>query len=314
MNIALITYDEKIKNELVNKLAGNYVKTYVDSISMLKDLDEFNPSIIIYDASAGDFAFDDLKFLISRDKVKGKKFKVLYSKLNPLNEDNFAGENLEFYVKEDDIDRLADEILKEESSFTEEVPEFEEPTSSFSPEDIETFYQTNETSEEIPEFEEMFSNTPESEVEELQQPQTLEEFQMEPEIEIPEMPPEIKQEEPVFEAVEEEKPSTSTINISFDLDDIKKGIVMVAVDKLVENIKNEPEIKELTDNIARDFVDRIEEELESLKEEIKKEVRENIFSKLEEEITNILKQDLKNYIAEITSKIVKEKLDQIFNK
>ncbi len=323
MNIALITYDEPLKNEILNKLAGNNIKTYVDSISMLKELDEFNPSIIIYDASAGNFAFDDLKFLISREKVKGKPFKVLYSKLNPIDRKSLSGENIEFYAKEDEIDRLISETKKqiEEMETVEEIPEFEESTPEFSPEDIESFYQSDETSENIPEFESMFSNAAEEEINDFQEiPQSLEEIQFEPEAK--EEHKILKENETkqsisdftIPEPIEKPVLSTSNINISLDIDDIKKGIVMVAVDKLVENIKNEPQIKNLTDDIARDFVSRIEDELENLKEELKNEVRDKILPKIEEEITAILKQDLKDYIAEITSKIVKEKLDQIFKK
>ena len=328
MNVALITYDENLKKELVEKLPNITIKTYIDSISMLKDIDNFNPSIIIYDASTGDFAQEDLKFLISRNKVKDKKFKVLYSDLNPINKDEFK-EDIPFFNKDREIQNLINDISKEiggqvTSTQTYEtqssVKEMMDIPSLETPEDIESFYATQSEDEErnIPSFEEMLD----SQMIQDRNPDVDEEPA------IPEIPEEILKAQQETEEVSQKKETleeperkvssieshSSIINITISKEEIEKSIVNLALEKLIEDLKNDPEIEEIKNTISRDFIERITEEVKELKEEIKKEFKENISKRLEEEINLILKQELKDYIAQITTKIVEDRLNQIFRK
>jgi ribosomal protein L29 len=314
MNIAVITYDDDFKHSIVNNLAGNNVKSYIDSISMLKELENFNPEIIIYDASAGDFALDDLKFLISRNKVKDKKFVIAYSKLNPVKKENLDIDNLNvsLFSKEDQLQDLINYVKEESEKNTQENSV--EQTYFSSPEDIEEFYSS--TGENTAEFESIFSqelkndeNFKEDFVFEI--PDLEEDF----ELEIPQLKENSKIiEESIIPEKKKEIRSANIINITIDVKEIKKSIVNIAVDKLVENLKNQPEIKELTSDISKDFVSKVESELENLKEEIRNEIKQNVIHKMEEEITSMFKQELKDYITQLTSDIVKEKLSQIFGK
>lgn len=356
MKIALITFDENLQNKLINSIGEAYIQAYVDSISLLKDIENLKPSIIIYDASAGDFAIDDLKFLLSKEKLKGKEFKVLYSEENPIKKKEIEAENISFYEKTKDLDKLIKEILDEISNFegnteykdlsspieiNENFQEQIDNTALFSsPEDIESLYNQegnnldiqNSKKEEIPGFEDMFSDMTMEDFSNIETPITesvennleINNQDLSPSLEIPEIEEvyskeNLEKEKPITEKQKETISSNVPINsdiISFSLnkEEIKEQVIKLAVDKLVSLIKEDPDIKQITENIQKDFVERLNKELENLKEEIRAEVKGKILGKIEEEITNTLKQDLKDYIADITAKIVKEKLNQIFNK
>ncbi len=266
MKIAVISFDPNIAEIFRNTFGEDNVRIYIDSISMLKEIEEFNPTYIVYDASAGDFAFDDLKFLLSRDKVKDKIFKVLYSEEQPLVLDELENvSNIDFYKKESQIEDLIEDILKTEKAFSEK--EEKEPP-AIAPKEVE------QLQEDIPS---------------LQEP--------------PKTKPKQTQELPI-----------DKLCIELDKREIKDLIITLTVEKLVNQMLESQEIKEFVEAAKKEFIKRLTKELESIAEEIRVEVKRTVFKQVEDEIIYSLKTDLKDYIANITAKLIKEKIDQAFGR
>lgn len=141
MNIAVISFDQDFINQIKRELPGGKIRGYIDSLSMLKELSEFNPDVIIYDASSGEFAIDDLKFLLTRDKVEKKKFRVLLSKEQPVDIDSFPEvEDIIYYTKETDIGKLVEDIRSETGIPAKENIIEETPISTGNMED---FFETS---------------------------------------------------------------------------------------------------------------------------------------------------------------------------
>ena len=102
------------------------------------------------------------------------------------------------------------------------------------------------------------------------------------------------------------------INISED--EIKRLIVNETVNRMVKELKNDQTLKELIENVQKDFIDRTEKELEGLKEVVKLEVKTRLLKKIEEDLKEKIKESIKRDVMEITTKLVKQKLEQIFGK
>ncbi len=345
MKTAIISFDPNIAEEFKNKLGEANVRVYIDSISMLKEVEEYNPIFIVYDASAGDFAFDDLKFLLSRDKVKDKKFKVLYSKDQPIEDSEILSQNIDIYEKNSELYKVISDILEESKKLhqeeelklaqelatqqTYEQPEtyefdmsqnLMEETTFQSPESVEEIYSQNMSAEES------FESIPDMTIEDL----NSEEFKLddkdftfsqdesfsEPKEEIEPVIKEPETEE--YKSIEkssfneEVEPVGSKITLSISKEDIETAVVKLAADKLVENLKEDAEIKEIFENVKLDFVNRVNSELETLKEEIRQEVKNKLFKKVEEELYNKINTELKDYIAEQIALMIKEKINQAF--
>ena len=347
MKTAIISFDPNIAEEFKNQLGEANVRVYIDSISMLKEIEDFNPIFIVYDASAGDFAFDDLKFLLSRNKVKDKKFKVLYSKDQPIEDSEILSQNIDIYEKNSELYKIISDILEESKKIqqeeeakliqeittqqTYEQPETfefdmtedltaEQNSHSFqSPESVEEIYSQNFVSEEkFEEFTDMSIEDIDSKEFETEKTYSLEEFT--PPIE---EKPNIKETNINENMQEQEEIPSPTINktpnstdgeliLNLSKQEIESAIVKLAVDKLVSELKEDSEIKQIFENVKVDFVNRVNSELEALKEEIKQEVKTQIFKKVEEELYNKINTDLKDYIAEQIALMIKEKINQAF--
>ncbi len=500
MRIAIISFDQEFSKKIKDSLGDeHHVRIYIDSLGMLRDLKEFTPDIIIYDASAGEFAIDDLKFLMTRDKLGNIEFKIFISKTEPINVDELPKKIPKeiFYKDNDDINKLIvklkstglieedlsqDLLLNNEMALETEKEEKGADLDSLlsqSPEDIEDLLMGGIIEEEKPkeekpkkkEKEEIKTETPskppsdelfnedipleeiesilgefslgeeskekeeikpkekvkkKEEKKEVEQEEELEfksedieellglsEFEpkKEEKKEIIKEPPskkerkvkkedfladiedlltvqpktkkekeetrenkkEVKEkkEERVFKTediedllsdiglykedkketkdklvdedltqVEKPKVGKSTVDgtsktqmigeptiaksveksrsikleISISEEEIKKLIVKETVNRMVEELKNDAILKELIENIQKDFIDRTEKELESLKELVKVEVKTKLLRKIEDDLKEKVKESIKKDVMEITTKLVKYKLEQIFGK
>jgi hypothetical protein len=349
MSIAVISFDQDFITQIKRELPEEKIRGYIDSLSMLKELSEFNPDIIIYDASSGEFAIDDLKFLLTREKVEKKKFRILLSREQPVDIDSFPEvEDIIYYTKETDIPKLVSDIKaelgvspksKEEpvlgetpisadtmesflepTVFEESVPEPHEDIM----EHLGEFSLSEEEEKEIKESLELLGeHKPEAKKEEKQE-EMLESF-----FSLPEEEQKVKEEpasdetvsfqetfsqpqETSFSQQPPSSPGTIRIEIDISVDDIKKTIAEKAVEQLVKDVLKSPEMEELINNIQRDFVERTEDELEKIKEELKKELKDKLSSSLEKELRESLLETIKEDVAKLTSQIVKERLEQLF--
>jgi len=320
MNIAVISFDQELSNKIKSRLSDLNVQLYIDSLSMLKDISSFNPDIIIYDASAGDFAVDDLKFLLTRDKLEDKKFEILVSKENPIDRKELPENvSIQFFIKKEEDEKLIESVkrasseLKKEESFSEEVYQ--------PPEDIEALlgdFGGNEVSsedkgsdiesiiQEIPQVEEnieeinLDENIPASIEEVIPDSGIFEET-----VNIPEK----------NEVIPKSQPSNNIkLEIEISPEELKRMIIELTVEKLVNDLKNDDAIQKLISDLQKDFIDRTEKELEDLKESLKKEIKENLVSKIEKDLKETIKDSIKEDVTKITSEIVKEKLEQLFGK
>ena len=327
MNIAVISFDQDFINQIRRELPDENVRGYIDSLSMLKELAEFNPDIIIYDASSGDFAIDDLKFLLTRDKVEKKKFRILLSREQPVDIDSFPEvEDIIYYTKETDIPKLLSDIKPEgKKEETVHIGTPEPPT----PADIESFLESSAFEEGIPEpsveFAEHFDEFAVSEEEEKEIKESLEHMSKKEKpvvedtfsfVEEPlvkeELTPEPKPEKKTFKPSVQTSGESIKLEIDISLDEIKRAIAKEAVNQLVEKLLKDPEMGEIINNIQRDFVSRTEEEFENIKNEIKTELKEKLTESIEQELKNSLVQSIKEDVAQLTAKMVKEKLEQLF--
>ncbi|RUM59723.1 MAG: hypothetical protein DSY66_05800 [Persephonella sp.] len=481
MRIAIISFDQEFSKKIKESLSDEHnVRIYIDSLGMLRDLKEFTPDIIIYDASAGEFAIDDLKFLMTRDKLENIEFKIFISKIEPINVEELPKKIPKeiYYKEEDDINKLivklksanlieedlSQDLLMEESkgleveekkestdldtllsqspedledllmggdiseekpakkdskkeekkeeekpsddifledvpldeiesvlselSFGEEEKKEEKPKEEvkkkeikespkkkedvldFNPEDIEDLLglaTTEEKKEEKPkevkkekkvakedflaDIEDLLSTTPkkpkveekkeeEKKEEKLFKTEDIEDLLSDIGLHKEEKKKEEKKEEksdfgiveesieaikskqePIEEVVEEKEfiKSVSTgksikLEINISEDEIKRLIVNETVNRMVKELKNDQTLKELIENVQKDFIDRTEKELEGLKEVVKLEVKTRLLKKIEEDLKEKIKESIKRDVMEITTKLVKQKLEQIFGK
>lgn len=499
MRIAVISFDQEFSKKIKDSLGDEHqVRIYIDSLGMLRDLKEFTPDMIIYDASAGEFAIDDLKFLMTRDKLENIEFKIFISKIEPINVDELPKKiPKEIYYKgEDEISKLIvklksaglieedlsqdlllnnemaletekeekgtdlDSLLsqspediedllmgggieeekpkeekpkkkeKEETKtetpskppsdelFNEDIPleeiesilgEFslgeeskekeevkqevkrkeekrevkQEGELDFKSEDIEELLGLSEFEPKKEEKKEISKDTPKKEERKIKKEDFLADIEnlltvqakskKEKKEEKKEERKEIKEEkkERIFKTediedllsdiglykedkkdkkddvvdedltqVEEPKIKKFTVEetsetqiteeptiakavrksgsikleISISEEEIKRLIVKETVNRMVEELKNDTILKELIENIQKDFIDRTEKELESLKEVVKVEAKTKLLKKIEDDLKDKIKESIKKDVMEITTKLVKYKLEQIFGK
>jgi len=110
MSIAIVSYDIKFIENLINSLKIKNVEVYGDSLSLIKEFPQKDFKVIIYDTSSGIFAEDDLKYLIGKLGGKDIKYFVLTVPENPVNKKNFS-DDVEFIPKSESLTILP-EILK----------------------------------------------------------------------------------------------------------------------------------------------------------------------------------------------------------
>jgi hypothetical protein len=104
------------------------------------------------------------------------------------------------------------------------------------------------------------------------------------------------------------------IELTLSQEELKQLIVNATVEKMVEELKEDRALKELIQTVERTFIERTEKELEGLKEIVKKEVKTRLLRKIEEDLKESIKESIKKDVMEITTKLVKQKLEQLFGK
>ncbi len=316
MNIAVISFDQDLIKTLAKKLPDNEVKGYTDSLSLLREITFFDPEVIVYDATGGEIALNALEFFLSRDQVKGKTVKVLVSKENPIDQESLSQfSNLDFYYKETEIDKLVDDISK---SKTEMKASVQEETTS-----IESFEETYQPPADMDAL-----------LGETTSPESTEEIDLSMETEsledVSELLKEIEKPKQVGSDIEEQKieqieskeiketvkPEENTgmlkITVEISPEEIKSTIVQLAIEKLIEEIKNDIDIKKIKEDLQKDFFDRLEKELKESTEDIKNEVKDKLFETLETDLKEKVRESIKEDVTRITTELVKEKLEQVF--
>ena len=100
----------------------------------------------------------------------------------------------------------------------------------------------------------------------------------------------------------------TNFNITISSEDIKK----LAMEMVKDMLKNDKAMNTIIDHLQIDFQDEARRELEDIKNQLKRSLAKDAEILMKREIEKMIKTELKEYVAEITAKIVKEKLDAIF--
>ncbi|MCX7760740.1 MAG: hypothetical protein N2Z81_06080 [Hydrogenothermaceae bacterium] len=100
----------------------------------------------------------------------------------------------------------------------------------------------------------------------------------------------------------------ANFNIQISDEEIKNLALHMARDFL----EKDPAMEKIVDHLQIDFQEETRKELEDLKLELREKLRQEAEKLMSEEIERLIKEELKEYVAEITARIVKEKMDQIF--
>jgi hypothetical protein len=100
----------------------------------------------------------------------------------------------------------------------------------------------------------------------------------------------------------------TNFNITISSEDIKK----LAMEMVKDMLKNDNAMNTIIDHLQIDFQDETRKELEGIKNQLKSSLAKEAELMMKQEIERMIKAELKEYVTEITTKIVKEKLDAIF--
>ncbi|MBX0310494.1 MAG: hypothetical protein JHC31_01600, partial [Sulfurihydrogenibium sp.] len=117
---------------------------------------------------------------------------------------------------------------------------------------------------------------------------------------------EIEKENKIIEGGEEIM--VTNFNITISSEDVKK----LAMEMVKDMLKNDNAMNTIIDHLQIDFQDEARRELEDIKNQLKTTLAKEAELMMKREIEKMIKTELKEYVAEITAKIVKEKLDTIF--
>ena len=332
MNIAVISFDQDFINQIKRELPGGKIRGYIDSLSMLKELSEFNPDVIIYDASSGEFAIDDLKFLLTRDKVEKKKFRVLLSKEQPVDIDSFPEvEDIIYYTKETDINKLVEDIRTETGIPAKETV-IEEP--AISTDNMENFFESStfgeslkeesktdfvdhldefsiskEEEKEIKESLEFLDSNTSFEIEEKKETPSLESVEKDINVTSPEELDTFSFEE-TFSQQPEEKESPQEKFISEPLEEkiIKpnQNVIRIEIDISIDDIKQviaEKAVQQLIKEVLKspemeELVNNIQRDFVQRTEEELDKIKEDLKKELKEKLISSVESELKESLVE----------------
>lgn len=104
------------------------------------------------------------------------------------------------------------------------------------------------------------------------------------------------------------KKMIANFNIQISEEEVKK----LALQMVRDFLEKDPAMEKIIDYLQIDFQEEARRELENLKNELKQQLRREVREKMSMEIERLIKGELKGYVAEITARIVKEKIEQIF--
>ncbi len=334
MNIAVISFDQDFINQIKRELPGGKIRGYIDSLSMLKELSEFNPDVIIYDASSGEFAIDDLKFLLTRDKVEKKKFRVLLSKEQPVDIDSFPEvEDIIYYTKETDINKLVEDIrietgipaketvIEEPAISTDNMENFfesstfgeslrEENKSDFV-DHLDEFSISKEEEKEIKESLEFLDSNTSFEMEEKKETPSLESVEKDMSISSPEELDTFSFEE-TFSQQPEEKETPQEKFISEPLEEKiikpkeKQNVIKIEIDISIDDIKQviaEKAVQQLIKEVLKspemeELVNNIQRDFVQRTEEELDKIKEDLKKELKEKLISSVESELKESLVE----------------
>jgi hypothetical protein len=100
----------------------------------------------------------------------------------------------------------------------------------------------------------------------------------------------------------------TNFNITISSEDIKK----LAMEMVKDVLKNDNAMNTIIDHLQIDFQDEARRELDEIRNQLKSSLAKEAEIMMKQEIERMIKEELREYVAEITAKIVKEKLDAIF--
>ncbi|WP_297886918.1 hypothetical protein [Sulfurihydrogenibium sp.] len=129
MSVAIISYDTKFVENLIESLKGIKYEVFGDSLAFIKG---FNDSIntVVYDASSGVFAEDDLRYLINKMKDKNLRYYVLTIPQNPIGKESLDGK-IEFFNKERDLELLKEKLTDEKNTVENQLFGYKPQESDF---------------------------------------------------------------------------------------------------------------------------------------------------------------------------------------
>lgn len=292
MSIAIISYDVKFVEDFTKGLENVKYEVFGDSLAFIKNFNN-NYDAVVYDASSGVFAEDDLKYLINKMKNENLKYYVLISPVNPINTKSFDN-NVEFFDKEHGLENVKEKIFEKVLNKTEEKKESLEEIFSFEEnKSNEENIQNMETNKLEEKFEDIFETF---EIQET--PSPLEKNEEELKIDMDSLLTE-------FESVnypekietvgsETEEISSSLISTNF-LEDFDKGLEELEISSEIV----EPENK----FVERLSLREIMEENEKLEEkELKEEGGKNMVANFNVQVSS---DDIKNVVLDIARNYLK---------
>ncbi|PMP62577.1 MAG: hypothetical protein C0198_03000 [Sulfurihydrogenibium sp.] len=323
MSVAIISYDVAFVEKLVRALENKNYEVFGDSLAFIKGYND-NFDTVVYDASSGVFAEDDLRYLVNKMKDKNLTYYILILPENPIDVSNLSG-NIKTFNKNKDFDTLL-EILKSVSqtspsqSIPQETKPIEEPkaeevsldslTFDFEPQPIQTETKKEETFEDFSydPYELKLDEKPEEKVPELE----FNDINLDLDFGILETTKE--------EKIEEIKIDESDLS-SLDLDSLIEEFEKETAEETKQVVSETPEIKKQTQTSS--FVSQSQEEKQTVEEEKPKiekvilndiikpsEPKENIVSEGEDNMVanfnvQISKEDIKKVVLEVARDYIK---------
>lgn len=100
----------------------------------------------------------------------------------------------------------------------------------------------------------------------------------------------------------------ANFNIQISEGELKKMALQVAR----EFLEKDPAMEKIVNHLQIDFQEETRRELDNIKSELREQLKKEAELMMMQEIQRLIKEELKDYVADITARIVKEKLEQVF--
>ncbi|WP_299227336.1 hypothetical protein [Sulfurihydrogenibium sp.] len=297
------------KNEIENFESQKFEDLFnnTDFYNIEKDLIDFEPNVISINEEGvksenKEEGFDNF-FVIEFENKSTSKEKVEDKSLFEIEFENIKLEPTNISFNED----------KEENLLNIDNLVLEKELENFNIEEIgiETKIEENTTKSLSEELSEEIKKYVEGDKKEENKEEKLEATTAEEKKEIVTKPltefiQEIEKENKITEGGEEIM--VTNFNITISSEDIKR----LAMEMVKDMLKNDKAMNTIIDHLQIDFQDEARRELEGIKNQLKSSLAKEAEIMMKQEIDKMIKTELKEYVAEITAKIVKEKLDAIF--
>jgi hypothetical protein len=303
------TFASEKENEIENFESQKFEDLFnnTDFYNIEKDLIDFEPNVISINEEGTKSenkkeSFDNF-FDIEFENKSTSKEKVEDKSLFEIEFENIKLEPTNISFNED----------KEENLLNIDNLVLEKELENFNIEEIgiETKIEENTTKSSSEELSEEIKKYVEGDKKEENKEEKLEATKAEEKKEIVTKPltefiQEIEKENKITEGGEEIM--VTNFNITISSEDIKR----LAMEMVKDMLKNDRAMNTIIDHLQIDFQDEARRELEDIKNQLKVTLAKEAELMMKQEIERMIKTELKGYVAEITAKIVKEKLDSIF--